>query len=117
MQVDQLLADCAPHLDTVSDQDDYECMDMLAVAAECERPLLLVVVKVFREADLLEAVGIDDESIYRCVVSAGLCMGATCRERDGRRVLSSRGHWLTVPCTYTSLLLRRAASQFHRAGQ
>lgn len=65
MQNDRLLANCAPHLDTLSDQDDYECMDMLAVATECERPLLLVMVQVFREADLMEALGCDDVAIHR----------------------------------------------------
>ena len=72
MRVSALLTSVEPVLGLLEDLDNYEGMDMLALAEKTPRPLLVVMVRLMGDASTGDAVGIDEGNNVKCVLAAAL---------------------------------------------
>ena len=58
--MESLLGAVASQLGWLPDLSDCDSVDMLAIGAMTPRPLVLVMVQVFGEADVLDSIGVSD---------------------------------------------------------
>ena len=65
LELPSLLRDAASAMDDLDDLDDYASIDMIAVSTKVERVLVAVVVRVFGDTDVLDALGLEESNNVR----------------------------------------------------